>query len=250
MSKKFYEADIKKAVLKERHLFYDDGITSDIEDVRIYNEKAIAQGKCIMDCFVLDKNGHTLGMEIKTERDSTQRLNKQMFYYSQVCSYVYVLCHDKHLPKVEKILKDHNHNHVGILSYIEFKGEVMIGKYKQATYSPHRNPYHCLNILWKNVLLILMRYVRDPVTFRTGYNINAQGHSSGEGHVNNLAFSRKRNTKPQIINGLLSYLGWNNAYKLFTRTVIYGYNDRWKIVEDNFFKALNTEMGDILDKEK
>ena len=100
MSKKFYEADIKKAVLKERHLFYDDGITSDIDDIRIYNEKAIAQGKCIMDCFVLDKNGHTLGMEIKTERDSTQRLNKQMFYYSQVCSYVYVLCHDKHLPKV------------------------------------------------------------------------------------------------------------------------------------------------------
>lgn len=249
MSKKFYEQEIKDAVLKERHLFYEDGITSDNEDIRVYNEKAIAQGKCIMDCFVLDRNGNTLGIEIKTERDSTQRLNKQLFYYSQVCSYVYVMCHDKHLPKVEKIIKDHNHKHVGILSYIDFKGTVMVGKYRKASLSPYRTPYHCLNILWKNILVILLRYIRDPITFRTGYNYNAGGNQSGgDGHFNNLAFSKKRNTKPQIINGIISYIGRENAYKLFTRCVIYGYTNRWHIVEEAFFKALRTEMSDFIGK--
>lgn len=249
MSKKFYEQEVKDAVLKERHLFYEDEITSDQEDIRIYNEKAIAQGKCIMDCFVLDRNGTTLGIEIKTEMDSTQRLNKQLFYYSQVCKYVYVMCHDKHLPKVEKIIKDHKHTHVGILSYIDFKGELLVGKYKRATPSPHRTPYHCLNILWKMILVTMLRYIRDPFTFRSGYNFNAGGDKSGgSGHFNNLAFSKKRNTKPQIINGIISYIGRENSYKLFTRCVIYGYTNRWKIVEEDFFKALDTEMGGIIEK--
>lgn len=246
-NKRYYEQEVKDAILKERHLFFEDEITSDIEDIRIFNEKAIAQGKCIMDCFILDRNGTTLGIEIKTERDSTARLNKQLEYYSQVCKYVYVMCHDKHLKKVEKILKDHKHTHVGILSYIDFKGTLLVGKYKRATPSPKRNPYHCFNILWKTVLIRIMRYIRDPITYKTGYNVNKAGHTSGEGHYNNLAFSQKRNTKPQIIRGLISYLGTENSYKLFTRVVIYGYNNRWQILEDNFFKALKNETSDLIE---
>ena len=34
------------------------------------------------------------------------------------------------------------------------------------------------------------------------------------------------------------YLGEENSYKLFTRVVIYGYTDRWKIIEEDFFNVI------------
>lgn len=242
---KFYEQDIKDLIKEKQHLFYSDGITSNPEDIRIFNEKVICQGKCRTDCLVLDRNGTVMGIEIKTERDSTQRLNKQLFYYSQVCKYVYVMCHDKHVPKVEQILKRYKHHHVGIISYINFKGKPLVGKYKEATVSPHRSPYHTLNILWKKVLLTMLKQIRDPFTYRSRYNYNASGrYSGGAGNFSGTTQSSNMR-KYSIINQIIKYLGEENSYKLFTRVVIYGYSDRWKIIEEDFFNVIKNGIETI-----
>lgn len=235
---KFYEKDIKDLIRTKKHMFKDDEITSDINDIRIFNEKVICQGKCRTDCLVLDRNGTVMGIEIKTERDSTQRLNNQLKYYSLVCKYVYVMCHDKHVPKVEQILKRYKHTHVGIMSYISFKGKPVVGKYKDATPSPHRSPYHTMNILWKTNLMTILRLIRDPYTYRTGYSYNASGrYSGGEGNFSQTTQS-KRMKKPAIINQIIHYVGVDNTYKLFTRGVIYGYNNRWEVIEEDFFNTM------------
>ncbi|AKC02561.1 hypothetical protein [Staphylococcus phage IME-SA2] len=62
---KFYEKDIKDLIRTKKHMFKDDEITSDINDIRIFNEKVICQGKCRTDCLVLDRNGTVMGIEIK-----------------------------------------------------------------------------------------------------------------------------------------------------------------------------------------
>ncbi|WRW34642.1 hypothetical protein CF5_0154 [Staphylococcus phage CF5] len=236
--KKFYEKDIKDLIRTKRHMFKDDEITSDIKDIRIFNEKVICQGKCRTDCLILDRNGTVMGIEIKTERDSTQRLNKQLHYYSLVCKYVYVMCHDKHVPKVEQILKRYKHHHVGIMSYINFKGKPMVGKYKEAKPSPTRSPYHTMNILWKKNLLTILNLIRDPFTYRSGYNYNKNGRfSTSSGDTSHLTHTLKMK-KPAIINQIIHYVGIDNTYKLFTRGVIYGYNDRWVVVEEEFFKTM------------
>lgn len=244
----FYEQDIKNLIRTKKHMFKDDNITSDIKDIKIFNEKVICQGKCRTDCLVLDRNGTVMGIEIKTERDSTQRLNKQLQYYSLVCEYVYVMCHDKHVPKVEQIIKRYGHKHVGIMSYINFKGKPMVGKYKQATPSPHRSPYHTLNILWKANLLVMLKQIRDPHTYRTRYSYNADGrYSGGEGNFSQTTQS-KRMKKYSIINQIIKYLGVENTYKLFTRVVIYGYNNRWEVIEEDFFNTVKNGVKNINEK--
>lgn len=235
---RFYEADIKELVRSKKHIFADDEITSADEDIRIFNEKVICQGKCRTDVLILDRNGTVLGIEIKTERDSTQRLNSQLHYYSQVCKYVYVMCHDKHVEKTEKILKRYKHNHVGIISYVEFKGAPILGKYKKATPSPFRSPYHTLNILWKQTLLIMLKHIRDPITFISGVNYNKGGRYSGGGGNFSGTTQTRRMKKFSIINQIIKYLGEDNTYKLFTRVVIYGYNNKWQILEEGFFDVV------------
>ena len=245
-TKQFYEQDIKDIILEKKHLFREDGITSSNDDIRIFNEKVICQGKCRTDCLVLDGNGTVMGIEIKTERDSTQRLNKQLKYYSLVCKYVYVMCHDNHVPKVEQLLKRYKHNHVGIISYINFKGKPTVGKYKKATPSPTRSPYHTLNILWKRVLLVMLKYIRDPFTYHTGYNYGASGrYSQGGGQGLSLTTQSKRMNKPSIINQIINYIGAENTYKLFTRTVIHGYTNRWKIIEGDFFNTIKNGVKSL-----
>ncbi|MCC9083788.1 sce7726 family protein [Enterococcus faecium] len=78
------------------------------------------RGNTICDCLIFTEKRGVIGIEIKTERDSTKRLNKQLKDYEKVCDFVYVLCHDTHVPKVEQILNRYNHRHVGILAYTEF----------------------------------------------------------------------------------------------------------------------------------
>ena len=148
------------------------------------------------------------------------------------------MCHDKHVPKVEQILKRYKHTHVGIMSYINFKGKPVVGKYKDATPSPHRSPYHTMNILWKTNLMTILRLIRDPHTYRTGYSYNASGrYSGGEGNFSQTTQS-KRMKKPAIINQIIRYVGVDNTYKLFTRGVIYGYNNRWEVIEEDFFNTM------------
>ncbi|UVD42355.1 hypothetical protein [Staphylococcus phage vB_SauM-V1SA19] len=247
---KFYEQDIKDLIRTKRHMFKDDEITSNIQDIRIFNEKAICQGKCRTDCLILDRNGTVMGIEIKTERDSTQRLNKQLYYYSLVCKYVYVMCHDKHVPKVEQILKRYKHHHVGIMSYINFKGSPVVGKYKEATPSPLRSPYHTLNILWKQHLMTILKQLRDYNTYLTGYNYRENGKNNNNEGSYTEGTQRMRMKKSAIINQVIHYLGVENSYKIFTRGVIYGYSNRWQILEDDFFKVIQNGVRVLYGKEE
>ncbi|AAX92338.1 hypothetical protein TwortDSMZ_164 [Staphylococcus phage Twort] len=248
MSEMFYEQDIKDLIRTKKHLFHKDEITSNIDDIKIFNEKVICQGKCRTDCLVLDRNGTVMGIEIKTERDSTQRLNKQLYYYSLVCKYVYVFCHDKHVPKVEKILKEHKHDHVGIISYINFRGKPTVGKYKQATPSPFRSPYHTLNILWKYSLLTMLRIIRDYTKY---YNKKVTFNKNG--HQNELATKSTqsyRMKKPAIINQIIGFIGVEKTYQLFCRVVIYGYSDRWKLIDETFFDVVKNGVIGIYEEER
>ena len=147
---KFREQDIQTLILNKEHIFGDIGKST------IVFEKAIMRGHTICDCLVFTEKRGLIGIEIKTERDTTNRLNKQLHDYELVCDYVYVLCHDTHVEKVETILKRHKHAHVGILAYTEFRGEPLLGEYKAPKKSPRKSAFHMLDILWKTEILQLL----------------------------------------------------------------------------------------------
>lgn len=114
---------------------------------KVYYEKAIDYGNSIVDSLILDYN-FTIGIEIKTENDSLKRLYKQLQSYIKVCTYVFVLVHDKHVEEAERILnREASTRSVGIISYDNFDGEIIAGLYRPAKLNTRFSLYDYINAI-------------------------------------------------------------------------------------------------------
>lgn len=231
---KFREADIVALIKEMEHMF------GDIGDSALIFEKAIMQQKTIMDCMICTQNKGVIGIEIKTERDSTQRLNKQLSDYSKVCDYVYVMCHDSHVGKVEKILKAKNYNHVGIIAYIQIGLTPWVGIYKEATKSPVKDVYHTLNILWRKDLSTMLGTFKHITSRIEEAHPELQGasysnRSGGLSGVVNQPLVSQNARKPVLINALISRLGQEEANKVFCDVMINNRNHPEKSIKIEHF---------------
>lgn len=203
-------------------------------------EKAIMQGKTIMDCMICTEGRGVIGIEIKTERDSTQRLNKQIENYSYVCDYVYVMCHDKHVEKVEAILKRKQYLHVGIIAYVQVGTEPWVGIYKEATISPMKDVYHTLNILWRRELSDLLGTFKHPAirveqAFPEEKSLSFNNRSGGVGHITSTPLVGRNSRKPNLIHAVISRLGPKEANKVFCDIMIQGRNHLEKAITIEHF---------------
>ena len=231
---RFKEADIQQLILRKKRIF------GDIGDSVVVFEKAIMRGRTICDSLVFTENRGLIGIEIKTERDTTNRLNKQLRDYEQVCDYTYVLCHDNHVGKVEKILNRYEHKHVGILSYTEFRGEPMLGIYKEAEHSPSKSAFHMLDILWKEEILKMLgtfRHYGQRVETATGTKFVSTANRSGgvNGLYTKSPFGRSMR-KPQLIYALIKKVGGEEeATKVFCDVFIHNRQHPEKAIKYHHF---------------
>ena len=217
---KLYEADIKELILNKKHIF----ITTSSKSTVVF-EKGIVIGSTIADCLIFSEEG-LIGVEIKTEHDTTRRLNKQLKNYSLVCDKVFVLCHDDHVNSVEKILNTHGHSHVGIISYTEFRGEAILGVYKQAVRSPFKKVQMAYQMLWRdeiaNILGGFKRQVKTLEEF--GLKVDtAKSRSNGlHGLYTQSNASKKYLRKSDMINMIVSRIGEEEANRLLCDIFISG----------------------------
>lgn len=218
---KFYEDDIKQTILKKQHLF----ISTDDKSTIVF-EKGIVIGSTIADCLIFSAERGIIGVEIKTERDNTRRLNKQLRNYSLVCDYVYVLCHDDHVEKTEDILNKNGHQHVGVLAYTEFKGTPVLGLYKPPTESPLKQTKMAYQMLWRDEINnILGSFKRQMKTLEEqGLRVNsAKSRSNGlHGLYSQSNASSKYLRKGDMINMIIARLGEEEANKLLCNIFISG----------------------------
>ncbi|AIW03549.1 hypothetical protein CPT_Moonbeam151 [Bacillus phage Moonbeam] len=213
--KKFYEQDIKDLILEKQHLF----VPSEDENTVLF-EKAIVTGSTIADCLIFSVSQGIIGVEIKTERDTTKRLNKQLKHYSLVCDKVFVMCHDDHIEKTEVILTKNGHNHVGIISYEEYKGVPIVGVYKQATKSPYKDVHAAYNILWREeIVSILGSFKRQMNTLEElGMKVNsAASRSGGVDGMLKSSSAGKYVRKPELIKAIVNRLGAEEANRFLCR---------------------------------
>jgi len=221
MSKRFYEEDIKELILNKQHLF-----VSNTDESTVLFEKAISVGSTIADCLIFSREQGIIGIEIKTERDSTRRLNKQLTSYSQVCDWVYVMCHDNHVEKVEKILSKNNWNHVGILAYTEFRGEAILGLYKAPTRSPFKKVFTAYQMLWKEEISNILGSFKRQMKTLEEFGISVNMTESRSGGLNGLYVqsnaSKKYLKKSQMIGMIISRLGEAEANTLLCNIFISG----------------------------
>ncbi len=234
---RFRESDVKIAILDNKRIFGDIG-----ESALVF-EKAIMRGKTIMDAMICTQKRGVIGVEIKTERDTTARLNRQLKDYERVCDYVYVVCHDTHVAKVEQIIKRYKHAHVGIISYIKFQDTPTIGMYKEASKSPYKSAYHMLDVLWKQELLnYLSAWALPSYRVAEAYGLRPDPfdptHTRLDTGVRSGDTYHYQSTKPMVIAQVVSRAGEQGATDIFCDTFICNRQDPAKSVKLRHFREV------------
>lgn len=242
-----YALDVKKLILRRPQLFGNLGKS------QVLFEKAITRHSVVADALIFSTNLGVIGIEIKTARDSTKRLNKQLNAYKRVCDFVYVFCHDSQIARVEKVLDEHHHPNVGLFSYSEYNGEQIVGKLRDSNTSPEYSVYDLLDILWKDEL----RSMANSLT--SGFNVeddefkqsmkDAQyagrkkqsrkkqangGSSLMIGHQ--LSISKSLN-KPAIIRYIIDLLGLMGAKQLMVDMIVAKVKSPEKVLKFYHFKG-------------
>ena len=150
------EDDLKNAVLHNQHLFTHLG---DLGKSVVLYEKKISK-RVISDCLLLSSKQGIIGIEIKTDADTTKRLRHQLYGYARTCDYVYVLCHDNKVAPVKDVIKELGYDFVGIITYEQFENEPLLGVIHEPRHSPYTNHVNYCDLLWKSEI----RQVLDTAT--------------------------------------------------------------------------------------
>lgn len=151
-----------------------DGLEINKEQSVYEFEKTICNGNTITDCvihaYLPSGNIATVGIEIKSEYDTTRRLAKQITDYLQVCDYVYIFAHEKHTQKIRNILKNIKGGYkVGIISYTEYDNEILAYLEKGAkTNTPNHYQYVNSFLKRKQLGTIIKQYYGKRTSTITG----------------------------------------------------------------------------------
>jgi len=211
-----YELDVKRAILKHPELFGDLGET------RVLSEKSINEYHVIADLLIFSKNKGVIGIEIKTEHDSTQRLNKQLRAYESLCTEVWVFTHDSLYSSVDKVLTANKHPSVGIYTYSAYNDEIYFGKMKQSSISKEFNVIHLLNIFWYTEISKIAHTISVSKANPQGSEFNV----------------RRGTSKKQLIRYIKGRLGALGAYQIVIDMVISETNDPRKVIKYYHFKKI------------
>lgn len=191
-----------------------DWLDSKYSDKTITTEISVntSYGTRIADVVV--SNGHSVAYEIKSELDSTKRLEAQTKGFSEIFEYVHVVYWADKFTLDELNLP----NNVGaIKSYWNNKGEICFKKVKNAKINRLATSFTIANFLWKNELdyFLHKKDIKTKKNYDKAMLVNLfTAHHNKRESIQILRFSIKHRFK----KGFLAYLKIKdqvNALKVF-----------------------------------
>jgi hypothetical protein len=146
------DSDVRAAV--RRALAKDYG---DDPSTRIVEEMGIWSGTVRVDVAVI--NGELHGFELKSERDTLERLEAQRDLYNQVFDRVTLVAASRHLDTALRRIPEW----WGVTRAVqEEDGSVRLRQVRRAKRNRHQVPLQCARLLWRSeALSILERYGID-----------------------------------------------------------------------------------------
>lgn len=179
----------------------------------------------IADALMFTEEQGVISFEIKTQHDNLKRLPHQLDGYARTCNYNFVFCQDDQLGGVLDIINHKKYNHVGIITYEEFDGNVIAGLYRRATPSPYFSLKTLADILWKNELYnILSTYIsRQDLVVGNTYGLRSSHTDRGKatrisGHTNGNV--RRDMNKGQLLNIYTKLFDVYHGTKIICETFI------------------------------
>lgn len=139
------EADVRKAL-------YRDLLRPDCEDENavVLNELGLCEGRARIDVAAL--NGELVGYEIKSERDTLDRLPRQIKYYDRVFDRLLLVTSECHLKGGIDFLPEH----WGLVTTRPEDDSVHLSTAREAEPNPNIDPYALSQLLWKPEVLSIL----------------------------------------------------------------------------------------------
>ena len=122
------------------------------ERMRIMEEFVLCR-KCRADAVMFAPERGIIGFEIKSDRDSLERLEHQIRDYSRFCDYNYLVTGAKYIDKAAEILPEF----WGIYCITEDNGKLTITLHREAALSPKVRLQNQLKFLWRAELIDIMK---------------------------------------------------------------------------------------------
>ncbi len=123
------------------------------EDTLIIEELGLCQGDARIDLAVI--NGIIHGFEIKSERDTLERLPMQEKYYNKTLDKVSIIAGQKHIKKIVGVVP----NWWGIYEAANEFGELKINEICSPKDNPNIDPNAIVQLLWKNEALDILKSI-------------------------------------------------------------------------------------------
>jgi hypothetical protein len=107
------------------------------------DELGLCQGNARIDLAVV--NGSLSGYEIKSERDTLQRLPHQVEVYSKALDYVTIVASESHIVKTVDLIPEW----WGVLATQSQQGDISFRLVRQPQENPSVDPYSVAQLLWR-----------------------------------------------------------------------------------------------------
>ncbi len=140
------DIDIRKVLLKSLHNKH-----SKSHNTLVIEELGLCQGDSRVDIAVI--NGYIHGYEIKSERDTLDRLPSQQDIYGRVLDCITIVASTRHLPKIKKIVPSW-----WGLCKAEYKNrKLLIQKIRLGSQNPEIDPTAIVQLLWREEALDVLK---------------------------------------------------------------------------------------------
>lgn len=150
---KLCDKDIRQAL----HSHLDIAFKDDLDTI-IVDELDVCYGSARVDIAVI--NGALHGYEIKSERDTLERLPHQVEQYNMVFDYVSLVCGEKHLNRINETIP----SWWGIYSVKENSAAIKVEQIRQPQKNTSLDSFALAQFLWRNEILeILPNYTSDKI---------------------------------------------------------------------------------------
>jgi hypothetical protein len=122
------------------------------KDMLVIDELGLNHGQCRADIAVV--NGHLVGYEIKSDKDSLRRLKVQVKAYNAIFDRISIIVGDRHIKSIQ--------NHVPewwgiIISYKGSRGAINFSIIRKAQSNKNVDPTFVVRLLWRNEAAEILR---------------------------------------------------------------------------------------------
>lgn len=146
MSTKMRDLDIRTGLHRELervHRHY-------ASETLLIDELGLCQGNARIDLAVV--NGSLSGYEIKSERDTLQRLPHQVEIYSRALDYVTIVASESHIDKTVKLIPEW----WGMIAPLSEQGDISFRLVRQPQTNPSIDPYSVAQLLWRPEVVAIL----------------------------------------------------------------------------------------------